>query len=386
MDRDYQGYALTARDVLFFRDARPADMDKALKTYREIIGHGANWPRPDHLFAALLHHLIRDPDGGERDAYGSMPELQTVGPFPETADGTLMLPMPLDWDMALSPVPAGRTDLPAPLTHGFCDRQPGKKRYPAWISVGDYARYLSGEVGRGDGADEPDAVTLWAREHRTGITLDDTTGASLRRTGRASGRYRAEYLRLAPGVRMRCALRGAPTLGTGDALRMGGQGGTVSVAPAVDPVAELKALPRGTPTRFVRWTLIAPALFPQGWLPGWLDGEGRVKFPSRCPTRRPGETRAAYRARFAEEAAYFRTARLIAARVGTAQPISGWDSRDGARPTELAVPAGSCYVFECADAEEASVLAEALNLVPRSDLGEKGLGLGLSSYVTPSEI
>ena len=54
-------YELTPRDVLFFRDARPMDVDKSRKDDIFNVGHGANWPRPDQLFSAVIQDLVRDP-------------------------------------------------------------------------------------------------------------------------------------------------------------------------------------------------------------------------------------------------------------------------------------------------------------------------------------
>ena len=56
------------------------------------------------------------------------------------------------------------------------------------------------------------------------------------------------------------------------------------------------------------------------------------------------------------------------------------------KPTELAVPTGSSYVFECATEAEAENLVKVLNLKPLSDLGEKGLGLGVCSYVAGPKV
>ena len=72
---------------------------------------------------------------------------------------------------------------------------------------------------------------------------------------------------------------------------------------------------------------------------------------------------------------------LIAACIGKPLAFSGYDSLDKEKPTELAVPAGSSYVFKCETEDEAKKLVEVLNLKPLSDLGEKGLGLGICSYV-----
>lgn len=393
-------YELDARDLLFFRDARPMDADKARTDDVFNVGHGANWPRPDHLFSAVIHELIRDPDAPEGAWYGKVPDLRVTGPFP-SLDGTLYLPTPLDWDMRLVAFDAalGATDAPAPLSAGFADRVVEKKAYPKWISEADYVRYLTGDVGKGKGLQEPDLPKdddglLFRREPRLGTTLDAATGASKRVAGRTeSGQYAAEYLRFGKGVRMACEIETARDAELdGRWLRFGGQGGLVRCAKAARTLGErLSALPQGTPSRFVRWTLLTPALFAKGWYPNWLeetDGgarTGKVMLPAEKVLRRPGESRAAYRARMKAECRPFETAHLVAACVGKAVAFSGYDSLAREKPTELAVPAGSCYVFECATAEEAAKLAAALGLKPLSDLGEKGFGLGVCSYVAAPE-
>lgn len=392
-------YELTPRDVLFFRDARPMDVDKSRKDDIFNVGHGANWPRPDQLFSAVIHELVRDPSAPEGAWYGKVSDLRVTGPFP-LRNGELYLPMPLDWDMNLVTFDAtiGATDIPAPLMAGFADRVVEKKSYPKWIPVADYTRYLGGEVGRGKAPTEADAPTnddalLFLREPRFGTTLDAATGASKRVEGRTeSGRYMAEYLRLGTGVKFVCAVETVHDAELRDRwVRFGGQGGLVRFEAADDLDARLRALPQGTPTRFVRWTLLAPALFAKGWYPNWLeetaDGTrtGKVMLPMEEVLRRPGESRAAYRARMKVEMRPFETARLIAACVWKAVAFSGYDSQDREKPTELAVPAGSSYVFACETVEEARKLVAALNLKALSDLGEKGFGLGVCSYVSEPE-
>ena len=393
-------YEIKPRDLLFFRDARPMDADKARLGDVFNVGRGANWPRPDHLFSAVIHDLIRDPDAPEGAWYGKVPDLRVTGPFPMLGDA-LYLPTPLDWDMRLVAFDSdlGATDAPAPLSAGFADRVVEKKSYPKWISATDYARYLAGDVGKGKGAKEADVPAnnderISQRESRLGTTLDAATGASKRTAGQTeSGRYAAEYLRLGGDAKMVCEIeteRGAEL--DGRWLRFGGQGGLAKFSAANLSLADrLFALPHGTPTRFVRWTLLTPALFAQGWYPNWLEtangGErtGKVMLPMEKVLRHLGETRAAYRARMKEACRPFETARLIAACVGKPIAFSGYDSRDGEKPTELAVPAGSAFVFECATTEEAQKLDEALHLKPLSDLGEKGFGLGACSFVSAPE-
>lgn len=391
-----KSFELSPRDVLFFRDARPMDVNKDRTGDVFNVGHGAYWPRPDQLFSAVIHELIRDPEASEKHWYGSVSDLRVTGPFP-MSDDKVHLPMPLDWDMNLIAFDAesGVTDIPEPLTAGFADRVVEKKSYPRWISTEDYGRYLIGSVGAGKKSEEADIPAnsddeLYQTEPRVGTTLDSSTGASRRIAGKyMSGRYEAEYLRLGKGVKMLCEVETekADEL-EGRDVRFGGQGGMVRFAASGKSLEEtLNGLPRGKPTRFVRWTLLTPALFMKGWYPNWLEEQaggkrtGKVMLPTEKVQRCPGESRAAYRARMKEECKPFETATLIGACIGRALVFSGYDSLDKEKPTELAVPAGASYVFACATEEEARKLFEVLNLKPLSDLGEKGLGLGVCSYV-----
>lgn len=396
-----QCYDLIPRDVLFFRDARPMDVNKDRTDDAFNIGHGANWPRPDQLFSAAIHQLVKNPEAPERDWYGSVDDLHVKGPFPVLGND-LYLPMPLDWDMKLVAFDDefGKTDVPSPLKAGFADRTLDKKSYPRWISVADYTRYLQGEVGKnkGDEKDEPIGrdKALFQTEPRVCTTLDPATGASRRVEGKySSGQYEAEYLRLGKNVKMRCEIETEKVDElNGRDVRFGGQGGLVRFTQvASESISDVLAkLPQGQPTRYVRWTLLTPALFTNGWYPNWLEQaddhdkrSGKVMLPMDKVLRRPGETRAAYRKRLQVECRPFETAMLLAACIGKSIAFSGYDTADAEKPTELAVPAGSAYVFECKTEDEAGKLVEALNLKQLSDLGEKGFGLGVCSYVPAPE-
>ncbi|MGN0891153.1 MAG: type III-B CRISPR module-associated Cmr3 family protein [Candidatus Spyradenecus sp.] len=387
MSPTWHPYTLTPRDILFFRDARPSDNCKA-DTETFVVGHGANWPRPDHLYNAVIHALIGDPEANaeRKENYGDIQDLNVQGPFPERKD-RLYFPRPLDWGMELRRMPSGETDLPAPLTCAFLDKETGKKEYPAWISQEDYKAYL-----RGEEPTQPEGTKLFFTEHRLGTTLDDTTGASKRMSGQRSGQYGAEYLALARGVTMRADIcrvqhEGEP-VDSGRAVRFGGQGGTATLCKAERStlLETLSAFPKGTPSRVVRWTLLTPALFTTGWRPSWVAEDGRVMLPvsaaEAAVVREPGEKRADYRKRVAAAVPTFATARLIGACLNR-EPIafSGWDSQAGATPTLLAVPPGTVYAFACDTEAEAEQLRAQLNLRNRSDLGEKGFGLGLASFI-----
>ena len=364
-------YELKPRDVLFFRDGRPMDADKALKKDVRNIGHGAVWPRPDHLFNGVMHALLKETPNA---TFGDFPSLKVVGPYP-VKDGTLYLPRPLDWDMAIER--CTDTDLPEPLEYGFIDRKEGKKKYPDWIKDDDYQRYL-----RGIGSAFPVGCSLFSAEPRIGTTLDSATGASKRVKGQhASGQYQGEYLRLREDVSMWCSVEtGRKGMGseTADAPElprsfvMGGQGGIVTRRETDVDLAG--AFPRPKVTMdgeaFVRWTLISPALFRQtGWLPGWCKDSrhspadpkplGTVMFPG-CEG-----------------------CRLVGACTGKPIAFSGWDMATGVKPTVLAVPQGSVYLFRCDGKSSAEALVAKLHLQRQSDFGPQGFGIGVCSIVKP---
>jgi hypothetical protein len=95
---------LVPQDVLFLRDARPMEASDA--------GCGANWPRPDQLWNALIHQMHRlwpERQTWEGEAHRKRQEeqnkhrhssdrfgaLQTVGPFP-LYKNMVYFPCPLD--------------------------------------------------------------------------------------------------------------------------------------------------------------------------------------------------------------------------------------------------------------------------------------------------
>ncbi len=154
-----------------------------------------------------------------------------------------------------------------------------------------------------------------------------------------------------------------------DTLVIGGQQG---VAYLNTQKAGLE-LPRAEiTTSLLRWTLLSPAVFNDGWLPGWCRDSRKLPEPQLAAplgtVMLPGAE-----------------ARLIAARIGKPLAFSGWDLQKGApKPTQLAVPAGSCYVFDCGTVESARALSKLLQNSPRSDkYGEKGFGAGICSSLPP---
>ncbi|MDR1613465.1 MAG: hypothetical protein LBT97_11895 [Planctomycetota bacterium] len=377
-------FQLEPRDLLFLRDARPMGGSDA--------GLGANWPRPDQLWNALINAFHRawperqDWEGAAHNKTGKEKErenrrgvqssdrfgaLKTIGPFPfEAKTGSVYYPAPLDADMEIVPCPG--TDLPAPLACAFRAKTSEKLEPRHWFSAGEYQNYLKGEGAAGKER-EP---ALYDGERKLGIAID--AGAGVAVEGKL---YQAEYLRLRAGVSLAfdasCDInpKGDPgaidvfeKFGVPRELLIGGQQGVVRLLKAdfswIEP-------PRIT-SRQLRWTLLAPAVFLAGWLPGWCADSRKI--PGAEKTE-PGRV-------MLKDC---RFATLTAARVGKPLAFSGWDLRNGPKPTLLAVPAGSCYVFDCGAAENAQLLADRLNFKPYSDrFGEKGFGIGVCSSVEGS--
>lgn len=394
---------LTPRDLLFLRDARPMEASDA--------GLGANWPRPDQLYHALLaafhlrwpkrqtwegdEHARRDERADINFRFGA---LKTVGPFPKKKDENgkvgIFFPRPLDLGMKL--VECQGTDLPSPLKYAFLPKVKGKASFPQWVSGETYEQYLAGETIFD--LKEKDSG-LYGADRNIGIGINPDTGTTVEHK-----LYQAEYLRLKEGVTLVCEAscemklkQEARVIDAYDSRQTGGERLEQVVLGGQQGMCSLSVLDGGlvfpvrskdqAPTCFVRWTLLAPAVFNAGWKPGWLDADGRVMLPrgdSAVDARRPGESREEWRRRKNANIGF--NAHLVAARVEKPIAFSGWDMTFGPKPTLLAVPAGSCYVFECGNADEAKTLVRALDHIPRSDLlGSNGFGIGVCSFIQGPE-
>jgi CRISPR type III-B/RAMP module-associated protein Cmr3 len=428
-------YLLEPFDLLFFRDARPMAAGQG-------TGHGCRLPLPgtlhEALRTALLEHWGDRPatDAHSRNnftkrattthvqvAHGAFQSLRLRGPFlygareqrlGETAaewaavpdahkQPALRLPLPLDVVVAgrqqlqtlqLRPDPNAK---PLPLLP-VSPVAPSKDTPAGFWTPGQFAAYLRGEADQDFRPLPTDA--LFEPEHRVGVEINGDTF-----TAREGQLYAATYLRPAQATRFwfhaeiadRRRTEEIDLLAQLDLLLLGGErrlarlrreAGIPHLDATTLPAPDYQALkcPR------VKWTLLTPALFSGGWLPGWIgcieENVFEVKLrrlnarerAARRKARRDGE-------RFdlaADSAAPIR-ARLVSICLGRPQPITGWDIvNQTAKPTRLAVPAGSVFYFECDTPQDAAILAEALHLRPRSDaLGEKGYGLGVCGRWQP---
>ena len=424
---------LRPTDTLFFRDGRPMG--------GSLAGHGAAWPLPNVLNAALhaaLHrageifddaHVHRPGRSSNRPAeagrtrkFGS---LVTAGPFPVDGTGHWFFPRPADAQQAgttkvtLRPTaPAGASSLPEPLHYPVGNTEPPTKDKPeGWWSAAAWQEYLN--LGQ-------EKTTLESRshflndtdfsdtEHNIGIGINPDTG-----TQDGTNIYSAHSLRLRQGWQLGTLADAMdkiggdtadkrdlmatlfPNSGTETPVIVGGQQRICTArreTPAVLP------LPAGATIhgKLIKWVLLTPAIFPQigdhhgGWLPSWISHiDGQVMLKAGDTARGEREGREVWRKRIAAMQPI--SATLVAAITGKPIPVTGYalpNSADpdrtegGAKPTHLAVPAGAVYYFECASAEAAQALATALNWhgsTPGTEIknrrstlmGEKGFGLGV---------
>nr|UOP04600.1 type III-B CRISPR module-associated protein Cmr3 [Conchiformibius kuhniae] len=115
----------------------------------------------------------------------------------------------------------------------------------------------------------------------------------------------------------------------------------------------------------VRLTLLTPAIFKNGWLPGWLDEK------TLCGTFPHTDVRV----------------KLRAAALERWQPVSGWDlHRHQPKAMRKAVPAGSVYWLECETggaAALADAVSKALSDHPQDRLD--GFGIAALAAWTPPQ-
>jgi len=379
----------------------------------------------------------------ERDRkFGS---LNTVGPFPvctNGADHSWFFPRPADandeGEVILCPhAAAGSSSLQRPCRYPVVSsRPPAKGSSSPWWNEGAWNTYLgscqrndlAGRSFRKSDADFSDA------EHAYGIGINSETGSV-----EESVFYSAHYLRLREGWRLGVFASALDkdyqhetygndlvrTLlnGNGCEIVAGGQQRVCTATLDPRPYDRLP-LPLGRTDGFsisgegkhlVKWVLLTPAIFPEitagiskrgterkahpgGWLPTWIcQKTARILLQTIDATERK-RRRNLNAAGKGYKSDPDIDAHLVAALVGKPIPVTGYalpNEADpdrvegGAKPTHLAVPAGSVYYFECGSAEAAKALAAALNWHGsdanptsirnrRSTLmGEKGFGLGV---------
>lgn len=440
---------LEPTDVLFFRDGRPMSGSLSghgnafpLPTVTNAALHAA-------LHRAEIHgvHSHRRGRSGEytetRDRkFGS---LVSAGPFPVLKDNSWLFPRPLDageidstettfFPLKQSPKEEpldwkGTSSLPNPLTYAVANtKKPSKDTPASWWNSDAWACYLGSTEGKPAYYNDS---TFTDSESTFGIGIDPISG-----TQDGERFYSAQYLRLKPGCRLGLFAEAQdkidnscdnkrdliqsifPNSGAKTPVIVGGQQRACTVQrESSDPIP----LPIGQTTGFiesngkylVKWILLTPAIFPEikpgiskrgterkphpgGWLPTWIcpkSGEVLLQTVGKDERKKRRKLNACGKG---YESKPDIDATLVAAIVGKPHNVTGYALpheaaeriSGAAKPTHLAVPAGSVYYFECNSEDAAKALAAALNWHGNGDastirnrrstlFGEKGFGLGV---------
>ena len=392
-------------DVLFFRDGIPMSAGQGR-------GSGSRLPFPSTLHEALRASLIAKHGRSDKEAafrpkeaprkggwlgkgksapaHGGSKDYQSLrltGPLPWHTEHGLLLPVPLDAAFSNDRTTLHRLSLLqqsiasagafAPACLPVATTPPDKHgQFHGWWTVAQYQHYLAGETDASQDAFAPiPTEDLWSAEHRIGLAIDPATSSA-----QEGQLFAGSYLRLKPDVRF-CfqAQLGKPigseqsNLDSLDWLLLGGDRRLARLWPKNEDVfGDLRTAPVAPASDgpvLLKWSLITPAIFAHGSLPGWCRDSRKNRPEGNLPDGRvcfdlPG------------------SAALISWCLGRPQTVTGWDAlKNEAKPTQLAVPAGSVYYFLCQNATTASALAAKLHWQPRSDhYGEKGCGYGLVSF------
>jgi CRISPR-associated protein Cmr3 len=330
-----------------------------------------------------------------------------------------------------------QSSLPRPLRYAVANENGPTKKMPApWWNAAAWEIYLG--TSGGDGCPSFHTDNVFAdTEFSYGIGIDPVTGAQ---DGRRF--YSAHYLRLRPEARIGVIAAAQdkvngdagtrrdlipalfPNSGSSTPVIVGGQQRWCTVeavhnAPLPLPKGKrdgfYKVTVDGRDEWLLKWVLLAPAIWPclpgdaarginghrGGWLPNWIAetcqgfDEETVEAGSVLLLDGPGKEKAKRKGKGVVPGKRIR-ATLVAAVIGKPISVSGYslaheaaDRQHGeAKPTHLAVPAGSVFYFTCASETDARKLAAALNWHGDGDdstirnrrstlMGEKGFGIGV---------
>jgi len=321
-------------DVWLFRNARPfaaGEQGRAVSIFpptpRTIQGviRSARLAQSGEPFDFRRWSIALQAEIGQPDNFGA---LRLRGPLVARCEGQDVhpfFPLPLDitrlnetWRI-LAPQQAQRFETnwhPAllPLLP-MSDGEPDKFE-PGWLPEAALVAYLcSNEAG----LEVRESTELFVSEPRFGVHID--SGPKRPQEGML---FQVEFVRVKADTGLLVEVSGV-TLAPAGLLQLGGEaraGGYATVQRGVD-LPRSGRLQNGSGSLRFKLYLATPAIFKNGWLPGWLD-----------PTTLQGQHNGV-------------AVQLVAAAVGKPQSIGGRDIARGDRQREMhrAVPAGSVYFF-----------------------------------------
>ena len=237
------------------------------------------------------------------------------------------------------------TDLPDGLNSMWLMTENVMEAPSGFLSSAEMEKYLLSEIPT-----PTDINELFKTEERTGIGKNRITRSV--ETGRL---YTVEYFRLKEGVGFAVEVEGTKLLPETGMLRLGGDHRSVRYETSSwsniqdEPIRKMV-----TETRRFKIVLATPAIFEQGWLPGWINPESKQGDINGVKIQMRG------------------------ACVGRPVGIGGYDFvKNMPKPMYKAVPAGSVYFFEIEDGNPEN-LFEKLWLKSISDKkSQEGFGITL---------
>lgn len=378
---------ISCRDPVVSRDGRPFGAGQGNRM------RGLDWVLPSVLAGALRTTLGKSANRDfSKEVAEDLLRVEVAGPFP-LAEGHLYFPAPEDCVVhpergPLRAVPRqpnkGGCDWPATALHPVClsdeqaphDFKPEKT--PAWWPEERLAAWLAGE----EIALDDQFLRAPEKVERTHVRIDRATGAAeegaLFTTAALAlnylPRYRCErerprssrFAEITLAVRVRTDGWSGDAAAALDALHpLGGERRlahwkTIADAGAWRCPGKIQEALAGTLR--VRMVLATPAIFLDGWKPGWLNHE-LVGTP-------PGATVAL---------------RLVGVSIQRWRAVSGWSLADlpgrprGPKPVRRLVPAGGVYFFETVDGNASDLTNRWLESVS-DDAQDRRDGFGLAVW------
>ncbi|NIA13607.1 MAG: hypothetical protein GWP08_05955 [Nitrospiraceae bacterium] len=380
---------ITCRDPIVSRDGRPFGAGQGNRM------RSAGWLLPS-VVAGSLRSVIGK--AAHRDfsiaTVRDLLQVAVAGVFP-VAEGWLYLPAPQDCVVHPGKGPLRAT--PQPIGNGACDWpveglnpvmlseqqaadefKPGEG--PAWWPYDIYAKWLAGEDVEFDRRflKEPQI------EQRTHVKLEAETGAAeegnlfttvalplthLERFGAPSeGAHAARFSEISLAARVRANRWCGKTVSDLDALHpLGGERRLVHWKAATDapvwncPDTVHAALAE---TGRVRMVLVTPAIFRDGWKPGWLNGQLLGSPPGSNVTMK-----------------------LVGVSIQRWRAVSGWSLANlpgqprGPKPVRRVVAASGVYFFEVVDGKGSDLGDQWLEPVS-DDAQARRDGFGLAVWGT----
>lgn len=327
-------------DNFFFRSAVPFEAGGETTTI------ASTFPPLPSVYAGALRPFLANPANGARQL--------KIGLNGLCLDNQFHFPQPLDLYLAHPPqlnpmslVKAPLSSYPLPFMPTVSSSvEKSKKTYHWYLPASELQRYLQGEASI-------QAVDIGAdyllAENKLGIAIDPTTGSA-----KDEMIYQLTYQRPHNGLQLACEAQGV-SVPSQALVPLGGEGKLAKLT-SQEAISEISAPQSESDTRFFKLYLATPAIFKNGWLPGWIDP-------------------LTYRGTFIHKKHRIRI-KLLSACVGRPVPCGGFgtDPDDGKRrPREMryAVPAGSVYYFSTQDS-----LSDAISLLHQKCISDYREGLG----------